>query len=57
MLRVSFDRLDDNEREIFLDLTCFFQGHDKDYVMKILRSCGFFPDIGIRVLIEKSLIS
>ncbi|KAJ9676174.1 hypothetical protein PVL29_024929 [Vitis rotundifolia] len=56
VLRVSFDRLDDNEREIFLDIACFFQGHDKDYVMEILRSCGFFPDIRIRNLIEKSLI-
>ncbi|KAJ9676162.1 hypothetical protein PVL29_024923 [Vitis rotundifolia] len=57
VLRVSFDGLEDNERDIFLDIACFFQGHDKDCVMEILRSCGFFPDIGIRVLIEKSLIS
>ncbi|KAL6316917.1 hypothetical protein AAG906_023572 [Vitis piasezkii] len=56
VLRVSFDGLEDNERDIFLDIACFFQGHDKDYVMEIFRSCGFFPDIGIRVLIEKSLI-
>ena len=57
VLRVSFDGLEDKERDIFLDIACFFQGHDKDYVMEIFRSCGFFPDIGIRVLIEKSLIS
>ncbi|KAJ9676177.1 hypothetical protein PVL29_024930 [Vitis rotundifolia] len=56
VLQGSFDRLDAIEREIFLDIACFFQGHDKDYVMEILRSCGFFPEIGIRSLIEKSLI-
>ena len=57
VLRVSFDRLDDNEKEIFLDIACFFQGHDKDCVMEILTSCGFFPEIGIRILIEMSLLS
>ncbi|KAJ9676135.1 hypothetical protein PVL29_024908 [Vitis rotundifolia] len=57
VLQVSFYGLDDKERDIFLDIACFFKGEDKDYVMKILNGCGFFPDIGIRVLIEKSLIT
>ncbi|RVW59077.1 putative disease resistance protein [Vitis vinifera] len=57
VLQVSFYGLDDKERDIFLDIASFFKGEDKDYVMKILNGCGFFPDIGIRVLIEKSLIT
>lgn len=36
VLHVSFDRLDHNEKEIFLDIACFFKGYDKDYVMEIL---------------------
>ena len=57
VLQVSFYGLDDKERDIFLDIASFFKGEDKDYVMKILNGCGFFPDIGIRVVIEKSLIT
>lgn len=57
VLRVSFDGLDDTEQDIFLDVACFFKGEDKDYVIKILDSCGFYPDIGIRVLIDKALIT
>lgn len=57
VLRVSFDGLDDTEQDIFLDVACFFKGEDKDYVIKILDSCGFYPDIGIIVLIDKALIT
>ncbi|XP_042961067.1 disease resistance protein RPV1-like isoform X3 [Carya illinoinensis] len=57
ILRISYDDLDDNEKDIFLDIACFFKGKDADYVIKILDSCGFFPDIGIRVLTDKSLIA
>ena len=32
MLRISFDGLDDNEKYIFLDISCFYKGQDKDYV-------------------------
>ena len=44
------------KREIFLDIACFCKWEDKDFVNEILESCGFFPDIGIRVLVDKSLI-
>ncbi|KAJ9176084.1 hypothetical protein P3X46_011434 [Hevea brasiliensis] len=43
--------------KIFRDIACFFNGEDKDLVMKVLGSCGFYPDIGINVLINKSLIT
>ncbi|TXG74756.1 hypothetical protein ES288_1Z013600v1 [Gossypium darwinii] len=42
-LRISFDGM-------------FFNGEKKDLVMKVLDGCEFFPDIGIDVLIKKSLI-
>ncbi|KAJ9676002.1 hypothetical protein PVL29_024806 [Vitis rotundifolia] len=57
VLRISYDGLDDKEKNIFLDIACFFKGEDKDYVIEILDGCGFFPLCGIRTLINKSLIS
>ncbi|XVE84673.1 hypothetical protein DITRI_Ditri17bG0032100 [Diplodiscus trichospermus] len=56
-LRISFDTLDDLSKAIFLDIACFFIGMDKDYVMKILDGCGFFPVIGVSLLLERSLIT
>ncbi|XP_008218845.1 PREDICTED: TMV resistance protein N-like [Prunus mume] len=58
ILRISFDGLPDQEkREIFLDISCFFIGMDKDYVTQILKGCGFSAVIGIRVLIERCLVT
>ncbi|KAG4177320.1 hypothetical protein ERO13_A11G298300v2, partial [Gossypium hirsutum] len=55
-LRISFDGLEEREKNIFLDIACFFNGEEKDFVMKVLDGCEFFSDIGIDVLIKKSLI-
>ncbi|TYH30146.1 hypothetical protein ES288_A01G070600v1 [Gossypium darwinii] len=56
-LQISFDGLEQSEKDIFLDIACFFKGENKDMVTKILDGCGFYPDIGIDVLIKKSLIT
>ncbi|XP_058743684.1 disease resistance protein RUN1-like isoform X2 [Vicia villosa] len=56
-LKISFDGLEDRmEKDIFLDVCCFFIGKDKVYVTEVLNGCGFHADIGITVLIERSLI-
>ncbi|TYJ12237.1 hypothetical protein E1A91_A11G335700v1 [Gossypium mustelinum] len=55
-LRISFDGLEERGKNIFLDIACFFNGEEKDLVMKVLDGCEFFPNIGIDVLIKKSLI-
>ncbi|MED6111128.1 hypothetical protein PIB30_049636 [Stylosanthes scabra] len=57
VLRISFDGLEDVEKEIFLDIACFLPHDSESYVKEILRIRGFHPDIGIRILIEKSLIT
>ncbi|CAL2236104.1 unnamed protein product [Prunus armeniaca] len=58
ILRISFDGLPDHEkREIFLDISCFFIGMDKDYVTQILYGCDFSAMIGISVLIERCLVT
>ncbi|XP_021806792.1 TMV resistance protein N-like [Prunus avium] len=57
-LKISFDGLsDDKERDIFLDISCFFIGMNRNYVTQILDGCGFFPEIGLSVLIERCLIT
>ncbi|KAL5776135.1 hypothetical protein ACOSP7_009061 [Xanthoceras sorbifolium] len=56
-LQISYDGLKQNEKDIFLDVACFFKGKDNDRVTEILKSCSFHPDIGIRRLVEKSLIT
>jgi hypothetical protein len=56
-LRISYDGLHENEKNIFLDIACFFKGWQANHVIKILDSCDFFPVDGIKVLIEKSLIT
>ncbi|CAL9028552.1 unnamed protein product [Prunus brigantina] len=57
ILRISFDRLDYIMQEIFLDISCFFIGMDKDYVRQILDGCGFYAVIGIHILIERCLVT
>ncbi|CAI8608205.1 unnamed protein product [Vicia faba] len=56
-LRISYDGLkDDMEKDIFLDICCFFIGKDRAYVTEILNGCGLYADIGIAVLIDRSLL-
>ncbi|XP_021670665.2 disease resistance protein Roq1-like [Hevea brasiliensis] len=56
-LEISFHGLKPTEKKIFLDVACFFKGMDKDYVVNLLDSFGFYGAIGIRVLIDKSLVT
>ncbi|CAI8601085.1 unnamed protein product [Vicia faba] len=48
---------DDTEKEIFLDIACFFIGMDRYDVIHILNGCGLFAEIGICILIERSLVT
>ncbi|KEH29032.1 disease resistance protein (TIR-NBS-LRR class) [Medicago truncatula] len=57
-LKVSFDGLKDfTEKQIFLDIACFFIGMDQNDAIQILNGCGFFADIGIKVLVERALVT
>ena len=57
VLRISFDGLDETERELFLDIACFFKWQPKDFATRILYGCNFHPEVGMRVLSDKCLIT
>ncbi|CAN6685013.1 unnamed protein product [Malus baccata var. baccata] len=57
VLRISYDRLEKNEKEIFLDIACFYKGEPVVEVKRRLASCGRFPKTGIDILINRCLIS
>ncbi|GMY19605.1 TMV resistance protein N-like isoform X2, partial [Fagus crenata] len=57
ILKISFDGLTDTQKQLFLDIACFFKGKDKDCIRDILESCGYYPDYNLDVLVEKYLIS
>ncbi|XP_040870290.1 disease resistance protein RPV1 [Glycine max] len=57
-LKISYDGLtDDTEKGIFLDIACFFIGMDRNDVIHILNGCGLCAENGIRVLVERSLVT
>jgi hypothetical protein len=56
-LRISFDELEENAKNIFLDIACFFKGHYVKDVIEKLNSCGFHSYSGIEELKDKCLIT
>nr|KYP63958.1 TMV resistance protein N [Cajanus cajan] len=57
ILRVSYDGLKEFEKEIFLDIACFFKGNKLSDVISILHGGRGSPiDYVIQVLIDKCLI-
>ncbi|CAJ1978733.1 unnamed protein product [Sphenostylis stenocarpa] len=58
VLRISFDQLDEGDKEIFLDIACFFWGGcEAENVNEVLNFRGFHPEYGIQVLVDKSLVT
>ncbi|XP_019149930.1 PREDICTED: TMV resistance protein N-like [Ipomoea nil] len=57
ILKISYDALDDDTKNIFLDIAFFFIGHDKNDTSIILEACGFYVKIGIKTLIERCLLT
>ncbi|KAK2988897.1 hypothetical protein RJ640_002031 [Escallonia rubra] len=57
-LKISYNSLqDDHDKNLFLDIACFFVGKDIDYIITILDGCGFFAKIGVDNLIGRYLVS
>ncbi|KAG7620773.1 Toll/interleukin-1 receptor homology (TIR) domain, partial [Arabidopsis suecica] len=50
-LRVSYDRLDQKDQDMFLYIACLFNGFEVSYVNDLLED-----NVGVTMLVEKSLI-
>nr|KYP68875.1 TMV resistance protein N [Cajanus cajan] len=57
VLRISYDSLPFNEKNIFLDIACFFKGKRLEYVKEVLDACDFCSGDGITTLVNKSLLT
>ena len=57
VLKISWDGLDASQKEVFLDIACFFEGENRDFVSKVLDDGNLFAEIDIRVLWERCLIT
>ncbi|KAL8209335.1 hypothetical protein R6Q57_006067 [Mikania cordata] len=56
-LKISYDGLEKDQKEIFLDVACILKGEPKEKAIRILENCGFHAQIGLEVLEQKSLIN
>ena len=56
VLKISYEGLEPFEKEIFLNISCFFCGNDQDSVFKILDYLELVPAYGLEILKGKALI-
>ncbi|GKA61958.1 disease resistance TIR-NBS-LRR class family protein, partial [Tanacetum coccineum] len=56
-LELSYTSLEDEYKEIFLDIACILKGETKEDAIRILESRGFHARIGLKVLEQRSLIT
>ncbi|KAI3773416.1 hypothetical protein L1987_47943 [Smallanthus sonchifolius] len=56
-LELSYESLEDDYKEIFLDIACLLKGWEKNKAIRLLESCGFHARNGLRVLEQRSLIT
>ncbi|XP_028800138.1 disease resistance-like protein DSC1 [Neltuma alba] len=57
VMRLGYDDLDREEKNIFLYIACFLKGYESQQIIVLLNSCGFSTIIGLRVLRDKALIT
>lgn len=55
-LKISYDSLEAEEKDIFLDIACFSIGEDKDEWVSIWKESGWKGSVGLRNLQNKCLV-
>ncbi|XP_031381779.1 TMV resistance protein N-like isoform X2 [Punica granatum] len=55
-LKISYDSLESEQKEVFLDIACLFIGMDVRLVIPMWKDAKFSPEVGIEILQLKSLI-
>ncbi|CAL1358627.1 unnamed protein product [Linum trigynum] len=56
VLKIGYSELTLEEKQVFLDIACFFIGEEKERPFYMWSDCGFHPEITINTLILRSLI-
>ncbi|XP_059074495.1 disease resistance protein Roq1-like isoform X2 [Cryptomeria japonica] len=57
LLQVSFDALDEEEeKEIFLDISCFFIGTEKDSAIAVWDASKWSGECSLQILVDKFLV-
>ncbi|KAI6703296.1 hypothetical protein NL676_012432 [Syzygium grande] len=55
-LKISYDTLTNDVKQIFLDIACFFNGTDPRLPIYMWDDCGFSPNLGLELLSLMSLV-
>ncbi|KAK4339838.1 hypothetical protein RND71_041300 [Anisodus tanguticus] len=57
-LKLGYDSLkDDHDKNLFLDIACFFTRKDKDYVIAVLDESYIYARVGIQNLADRFLLT
>ncbi|KAH9288926.1 hypothetical protein KI387_033043 [Taxus chinensis] len=55
-LKISFDALDSEEKQIFMDIACFFTDKEKSMALKIWEGSGWSAQHALQTLKDKCLV-
>lgn len=55
-LMISYEALDHEQKEIFLDIACFFNRRNRTNAFYMWDDCKLYPEYGIEVLLLMSLV-
>ncbi|CAN1195488.1 Disease resistance protein L6 [Linum perenne] len=55
-LKISYNALEHEAKQIFLDIACFYIGSEKEIVSYMWEDCNFRPITNIKILIQRSMI-
>lgn len=55
-LEISYEALNREQKQIFLDIACLFLGMDKRIVFHLWEDCEFYPEIAMEELLLMSLV-
>ncbi|GLJ14936.1 hypothetical protein SUGI_0243760 [Cryptomeria japonica] len=56
-LKISFDSLEEEEKQIFMDIACFFSGKSKDMAIRIWKASQWkWAEHAVQILLDKCLV-
>ncbi|KAG0561264.1 hypothetical protein KC19_9G049900 [Ceratodon purpureus] len=56
-LKISFNALDQEYQDMFLDITCVLLGKPRDMAILAWKSHGWYPIMGIQTLVDRALVT